>query len=83
MKNEELKRRRGRANAIYRHLRGAGSVQEPIHRQAPISDVDVRDFWAEDSVELAARKVGLITTAEKSATRRKRAVPLWIASNRS
>jgi hypothetical protein len=34
-----------RANPIDEHLRGRALVQEPIHRQRAISDVDVRDFW--------------------------------------
>jgi hypothetical protein len=30
----------------------APEVQEPIHGQHAIGGVEVRDFWAEDSVEL-------------------------------
>jgi hypothetical protein len=50
MKSHELKRRCRRANPMY-GLRGAGCVQDEIHRQRASGGVEADVFSAEDSVE--------------------------------
>ena len=50
MKNHVSKPRRRGANPIYGYLRGAGSVQEPIHRQRAFSALEA-EISAQDRVD--------------------------------